>query len=330
MVTQALLGRTDVERELRLVRGLSLRPVNGMNLRLDQHGSIFTDSDDTSYALTQDARKGLLKHIGLTDKLANELAAANPVLASDVATTMYQTRHADGVFAMQGETPISFARRGTFNVLPVDDVLEGIEEAIGPDVQFNRAMQGRNLVVQLEVVGTHSADVAVGDTIQSGVVIRFNPLGFTNPQVAPYGLRLVCTNGMTARTEYGGGDLPLVGCKDNPVTWIIEQCRSAYENFNCAVDDWREMREHSLHPDTKVATLARALYNAGIKGRQAAVVMDEAAKGPLETEYDILNWITWASSHILENPNTVMHAQDSAVDFTKLATTKGKCLACRQ
>lgn len=330
MVQTNLLTRVDIELELKGARDLTLMPVNGISLRLDETGSVFAEDADKTYTLTNDARRGLLKHVGVTDKFVRELAAANPVLASAVATTMYQTRGSEGVFAMQGETPVSFGSRGKFSALPVDDVLEGIEEVIGPAVQFNRAFLGRNMEVQVEVVGTRSETVRVGDVIQSGVLVRFNPLGLTNPYVAPYGLRLVCSNGMTALSEYGGGELPLVAYKDSPVTWIIEQCRSAYDGLALAAKDWRQMSEHVLEPGTWRTVLARALDDAGIRGRQAVLVMKEAMREPPETTYDILNLITWASSHILDNANSVMRVQDAAVNFTSMATDEKTCPACQR
>ena len=330
MVANVLMGRVAVENELRAARDLSLESVNGMSLRVDATGSLFAEKADASYALTQGARKGFLRHTGLTDKFVNELAASDSGLASDVATAMYRGRGSEGVFAMQGDVPISFARRGKLSLLPVDDVLEGIESALGEDVQYSRALQGRDMEVQIEVVGARSESVVVGDVIQSGVMVRFNPLGLTNPFVAPYGLRLECSNGMTSRTEYGGGELPLVAYHDSPVKWIIEQCQSAYEGLPAAVEEWGKLREHAVHPDARRLVVSRALDEAGIKGRQADAVFDKAMAEPPSNLYDVLNLITWASSHVLENPNAVMRVQDSTVNFTRAVTTEHRCPVCRR
>ena len=321
-----LLTWSGVEASLSDALNLELMPVTDMGLRVDEAGSLFAHNGEREFSLNKNARKDMIRYLGMTDKFVHELAAANPSLASGVATEMYKARGPEGVFAVKNGAPISFARNG-YREVPVEDVLGGISDVLGEETQPNRAMLNRNYDVQIELVGSRSETVGVGDIIRSGVMVRFNPLGLTDPSVSPFGLRLVCSNGMTSRIEFGGGELPLLAYRESPVRWIVNKCKDAYEGMADAAGEWSAMAETPLHPHGSRAILQEALQRAGIRGRHADMVLERAAMESPETMYDVLNLLTWVSSHLLTTPSAVVRAQNASVEYSRAAVS-GRCPAC--
>jgi hypothetical protein len=135
----ALIGRYEIERSLSSVRNLRLMPVNGISLSLDAAGTLYAENEGDVFHLDGDARKGMLRHVGISDKCISEIAVADEGLASDVITTLYRNKVEEDVFAMRGNTPVDFGPVDSFNFLSVDDDLGSIEEAIGKDVRFRVA-----------------------------------------------------------------------------------------------------------------------------------------------------------------------------------------------
>ena len=87
-------------------------------------------------------------------------------------------------------------------------VLESIEKVVEEPDYHKVAIDGQN--VNLEIVGIDKETVTRGDVVRAGALVKFSPLGISNPSVQSFVLRLVCTNGMTSSTvlreySFGGG-----------------------------------------------------------------------------------------------------------------------------
>ena len=271
-----------------------------------------------------DGIKSLATFASVPQGLTKELS---PDTAGRVLTEMLSKKERYSLL-LRDERVVSFADFRHCVPLNADRVLKTIERSIGA-TDFHRVLTSDN-TVQLEVVGSRQLVVTKGDAVQAGATTIFSPLGVTSPMVQSYILRLACTNGMVApevlrEFHFGGGG---GGEGDDVWQWFRDSVRDAYRSADRVVKNCQKMRDHKIRAADRPLVLEALLRQAHISREVAEVVRTRAIEEPPATEYDAMNLITWASSHLIQDPRQVRRAQLAASDFASTTEHRRICPIC--
>jgi len=288
---------------------VTFRPGGGQHLMEMTHGGV----------------ESMAKFIGLPFPLAAKL---RPETFGNVATELLGRKNRYALVTKDGAIT-GLAKPGEFHNLNANRVLQTIEGAIR-GIEFHRVLILDNYVVSLEVIGEKREAVSRGDLIQAGANVSFSPLGTVNPMVQSYVLRLSCTNGATSNTvlrefHFGGGG---GGEGDDIWQWFRNSTRSAYNALDRIVIRYRAMMNEQIPAGDRAAMLEAMLREARISGEDANAVRALAIENPPQTSYDVMNLITQATSHIIEDPQRVRRAQLTVASYTSDQEHARVCPVC--
>jgi len=270
----------------------------------------------------------LVKFSGLPETIAKNL---QPETFGQVATELLAHKRRYSAVLKDGAIT-SFVRRGEYRNTNPARALQAIESGVrGAD--FHRVMILDNLVAQIEVVGEERQPVARGDLVQAGAMVQFSPIGTIQPYVQAYALRLACTNGMTHNDiirefRHGGGGGGGEG--DDIWQWFRRSVREAYQAINPIIQRYRGMMDELISPEQRAQVLTAMLREAKITGGPADAVRAMAIENPPENRYQMMNLISYASSHLLERPDQVRRAQNTAADYAHEHTNPLECPMCHR
>jgi hypothetical protein len=290
-----------------------------------------------------DTREGLpntLKVVGLPIDLAAKLSPGT--FAACLSELLRKREHYDMV--VRGDKVVDLvpfkAERGT---LQAERLLNAIEHQI-PVQGYNRLLILDDQMLQLEVVGEKTEPVVPGDLVQAGVLVRFSPLNIHIPSVQAYALRLECTNGATSMihfAEFSGGGHGGGGGRghgDNGGStgdgdfwnWFRINVKKAYGSLDKVVATWRKLVDEKLDPKDRASIIAAMLRESHLKGDVAENIRAMAIERPPENSWDIFNYMTYASSHLLEAPKEIVTTMSAAADFAAAETHQRICPICKK
>jgi len=274
--------------------------------------------------MTENGVRGMARYAGIPEGMAKTL---HPDTFGRVATELLERKQRYILVIKDGRV-VDFARPGEYHPLNPERVLRSVEGAI-PGIDYHRVLIMPENSVSLEVIGDRRQPVSPGDLVQAGANIAFSPIGTIEPLVQSYVLRLICTNGVMDNTvlrefHFGGGE------GDDIWQWFRRSVRDAYQAVDHIVSHYQRMMEDQISPEDRAAVLTAMLKEARITGQAAETVRAWAIESPPETAYDVMNLITRATSHILEQPQQIRRAQLAAASFSQEATHHRICPTCRR
>jgi len=206
--------------------------------------------------------------------------------------------------------------------------LSTIERAI-PRCDYHRVTVLPNCAATLEIIGARQEAVRRGDMVRAGAMISFSPINTIFPMVQSYVLRLVCTNGATSKTvltQFTGG----AGEGDDIWQWFRQSVQAACRALGQVVERYRQMIQERIPAEQRAAMLEELLRQAGITGKEAEAVRAQAIQEPPRNAYDMMNLITWASSHIIRSPERIQRALNAGATFTSESQHATICPLCRR
>lgn len=272
--------------------------------------------------LSENGVKAMTKFVGMPQSLGQELS---PDLFGRVATELLGRKERYNLLLNEGEVDNFADFRGMKN-LPVDRVLSTIEQAI-PNCDYHRVSIVSQNAAMLEIVGTKQEAVRRGDIVRAGAMVSFSPINIIAPTVQSYIMRLVCTNGATSRTvlaNYTGG----AGDGDNVWQWFRQSVRAAYQSMGDITNRYRQMLHERVPADQRAGMLEELLRQAGITGKNAEAVRAQAIQEPPRNSYEMMNLVTWASSHVLQRPEGIQRAHAAIATFTSESAHASVCPLC--
>jgi hypothetical protein len=74
--------------------------------------------------------------------------------------------------------------------------------------------------------------------------------------------------------------------------------------------------------------LEELLRQAGITGKEAEAVRAQAIQEPPRNTYEMLNLVTWASSHIIHSPEKIQRAMIASATFVSETEHASVCPLC--
>lgn len=273
--------------------------------------------------MNEDGVKSLAKFIGMPEKMGKEIS---PDLFSQVANHILARRGHYSVMLIDGAIT-SFERPGIGRQVNPERLITTIERAI-PNPEYMSVTLSANYTASLELVGEKREPVVRGDLIRAGALVNFSPVGTIAPSVQSFVVRLACTNGMAENTvlrEYNGGG----GNEgDDQWQWFRKAPHDAYGAITPIVNRYRELVKNRIPDKERALILENMLHKAGVKGELADAIRAQAIQDPPRNEYQMLNLITFASSHLAREQAQVQKLRSVAADFSSEERHAGYCPIC--
>jgi len=272
--------------------------------------------------MSENGVKAMANFVGLPQKVCKELSSD---MFGKVVTELLSRKERYNLLLDNDEVQNFGDYRGVRN-LPVDRVLSTIEQGM-PHCDYQRVSILGNHSAILEMVGTKQEAIRRGDVVQAGAMVTFSPINTVKPVVQSYVLRLACTNGMTSKTvlaEFTGGH----GEGDDVWQFFRQSVRAAYQSMGSVVNRYREMIRERIPADQRAGMLEEFLRQAGITGKEAEAVRAQAIQEPPRNTYDMLNLVTWASSHIIRSPEKIQRALAASATFVSESEHASVCPLC--
>lgn len=259
--------------------------------------------------MSNDGVKAMANFVGMPHSLGQRLSADT---FGRVATELLARKERYNLLINQDRITDFADYRGVRMIHP-ERLVATIERAI-PGADFHRVTMLPNYSTMIEVVGDQRQPVRRGDMIRAGAMVTFSPIGTIHPLVQSYVMRLACTNGATDNTilrEFQGG-----GEGDDIWQWFRQSLRDSYQSLRVVVNRYREMLGERISADQRVMMLEALLREARITGGDAEAVRARAMQQPPRSTYDLLNIMTWASSHVIREPQRIQRTLATAATFT--------------
>jgi hypothetical protein len=273
-------------------------------------------------SLSEDGVKAMTNFVGLPGAVSQQLS---PDLFGRVVTELLARKERYNLLLDNGEVK-NFGEYRDIRNLPVDRVLTAIEHGM-PDCEYHEVSILKNHSVMLQMIGPKQEAVQRGDLMQAGALVSFSPINTIRPLVQSFVLRLVCTNGMTTKTvlaEFTGGN----GEGDGVWQWFRQSVRASYQSIGKVVERYQAMVRERVPADQRAGMLEEVLRQAGITGKDAEAVRAQAIQAPPRNTYDLLNLVSWASSHIVRSPERVQRALKAGATFTDVSEHASVCPLC--
>jgi hypothetical protein len=322
-----VLTRDEVMERINPLMNLNVREVtHGPRTRVivRPEGVIFRPGGGGhTMEMSEDGVRSMAKYVGIPDNLAGRL---NPATFGTVATELLERKDRYSVLTNQGQI-VSFHRPGQYRATNPERVLGILESVLGEGTIYSRAMVIRDTAIYVEAAAASETPVIRGDLVQAGTAITFSPIGVINPTVQSFILRCMCTNGW-ADYDAGGNFSYKYGEGDSVWQFFRRSVRKAYRSIDGILAQWRNMIENQIPPEQRAHILEGLLKEAGITGQVAEALRAMAIETPPENMYDAMNFLTYASTHLLEDPREVQKAQKAASRFVREANPTKVCPLC--
>lgn len=329
------MDRTDVLERLEPVTNTQVRNVDHDDrTRIEVTPDMVTirpNRGARTLEMTDGAVQSMATFLGLPITLAAKL---RPETFGAVSTELLGQKR-QYALVLKDNAVTQVTKRGHFNALNPERVLKQIENAI-PNVEWHRVLILDDLAASIEMLGENRQPVRSGDLMRAGAQVTFSPIGTVNPMVQSYAMRLICTNGMTSNTilrefHFGGSGGDGGGGTnegDNIWQWFRRSVKDAYDSLAPIVTRYREMLDEHVEPGDRASALTAMLRAAKITGKDAEAVRALALANPPENSYDMVNLITFASSHIIESPVRARQAQIASAAYANEETHRQICPVC--
>ncbi len=278
--------------------------------------------------LAPEGVRAMAKFAGFPAGLGEMLS---PDTFSRVATELLERKQHYSVTIKEHQV-VAFGKRASERHLDPQRILRTIETAIKVE-DYNRVMLLENNAAVIDVVGDRRQPVRVGEMVQGGASISFSPIGTLEPLVQSFVLNLKCTNGAVSQEvmrewKYGRGGGGGEG--DEIYQFFRNSVKEAYGSMERIIAGWKVLDAKRIKPEDRAALIESVLKRSHITGELADAVKAQALREPPETEYDVLQLITWASSHLLPEPKQVLAARSAAADYASEATHAQLCPLCHR
>jgi len=208
-----------------------------------------------------------------------------------------------------------------------------MEKVMG-ETEFQRVMiLGEHRAI-IDASGPKEDAVAVGDLVRAGVTVNYDHYGAVAPSVEAFVWRLSCLNGATSPISlsdfhYGGEGSG--GDGSDIYDWFKDSMRKAFRAFKGIVDRYHQLAAEILDPHDRAQLLEALIKNSGIRdAKLIAAIRARAIEQPPETAWGMYNMLTWASTHLLEEPRQVMRVRGAYQQFSDELTHSKICPVCHK
>jgi hypothetical protein len=281
-----------------------------------------------SIPLSVEGSKNLIALVGMTNKMRTDLSggtfqkAASELLAKHGRFTVL-TKDGIGVDVLGG--------KHHYPVEP-ERALRSIESA---GMNFHRVYTKHDRSVVIQTLGDRIEQVTrtKGDRVQAGAAVIFSPIGTVIPAVQSFSMVIACTNGLTMeevsesfKFSDGGGSSNPNGFWD----WFRKNLRKAMDSIGIQTQHFRELQAHRIAPNDRPGALEGVLQQAHLPDDLEDLVRARALAHPPENAWEMLNLITYATSHATTDYDIVRRSNKAMSTFAHNVAVHKVCPLCHE
>lgn len=289
--------------------------------------AIKPSSGARSIPLSVDGSKNLIALVGMSAKMRTDLSGGTFLKASSEL----------------------LAKRGRFTVLTKDgvgvDVMGGKHHyAVEPDralrtmeqvglVDFHRVYTRNDRSVVIQTLGDRIEPVtkAKGDRVQAGASLIMSPIGTVVPSVQSFSMVIACTNGMTMEEVDETFSFADGGGSNNPNgfwDWLRRNLRKAQDSIGIQTQHFREMQAHRIGPNERAAALEGMIRQSHLPDDLGEAVRARALAHPPTNAWELMNLITWGTTHATSDYDVVRKSQKAMSQFAHNVAVHKVCPLC--
>ena len=314
------MNKSQVLEELREVVDLTPRQAPAPKVMVaDKTFAIRPAGRGRSIDMAPPGVAAMLKQAHISQDLAKRVA---PETVAKLATESLK----ECSLLLKGGEVVDVADPHEYKLIPAPRVLDAVDRAI-PDVDFSRILTLPHHTVRLELLGIEEQAVQRNDIVRAGAMVQFSPLGITQPLIQSFAVRLVCTNGVTSTEVMQQFDF---GGEGNMWRWMTANIGKAYRAFPSMVQNWQRLAAEVVPEGHRASMVEGLLRQARIRGQDAEAVQALALDNPPETAWDVMNLVTYATSHILREPAHIVAAGDAAANYAGQERHADQCPICHR
>lgn len=199
---------------------------------------------------------------------------------------------------------MALADKANFHKVNPEQILSEVEQ-FTKDYSVQRALLMPNFSVTMEVVATEQKPVAKGDLVRGGIMAEFSPVGTINPRVWAYTSRLACTNGAIATDvihtfSYSGN-----GNDEEFAGWLKDAVAKALKGFDSILVQYKAMAGSAINSEQRANILNYLLHETELGRAANRAVRAKAINEPPENMWDMFNLVSWATTHVIEDPDRI-------------------------
>lgn len=307
------------------VRAIGERPV--VLVEQDDDGkisgvSLRPDKGARSVDMTKEGIEGMMKRIGLGPELTKKLSPRT--VASVAGEALGRSRLA---VMVKDQEIIDVVPNKSMRLVQPERVLRTLEKAV-PGCNFHRVLTLPNHVVHLETIGVEEKAVSRGDMIRAGVLTKFSVLGQSMPEVQTFVNRLACTNGATTNDVLASFDFNEEG--GDFEHWLRLKARQAYRSLDKVVTRWQELVNQTIPAEERAEYLAHWIRESKMPPEAVEAIHAQALRQPPQNQYDLLNLMTWATSHVDMQPQLVARTMGATAEMQNHEQHGKRCPICHR
>lgn len=326
------MKRNEVLEQISPATDLKLRVIDGDRVKVGINEDVVVLRPGTGGKLipfNQDGIDSLGRFVGFPSSAIQKLSVQT---ASNVMTELLRRKEKFSVFTREGEI-VSVFNAQQWHALKTERMLTTLEHVIHLQ-DYNRVFTLEKHGVRIEMIGERR-EVVPGsalknDVIAGGIVVNFSPIGTFAPSIESFVLRVWCTNGCCTPEVSGMYEYPSGGDGDEIWQWFRNTGRKAYNSVSKIAKHFDKMANEPISPEDRASILDSMLREAGMRNEVADAVRAEAIAHPPGNTWEMMNLITWGSSHILQEPKQVIRAQKSVKKFIEATAHQRTCPMCHQ
>lgn len=276
--------------------------------------------------LTPKGAEGLEAYAGIPKSYGKVL---KPQTFGPLATELLEHKNQYTIIMEEGKIT-GFAKAGDMPYVDPERLFKTIEKVI-PEASYDKVVpMDHNFSVMVDAVGARQTEIRVGDPASAGATIVFSPIGIQIPSVISYIKRWYCMNGASSfnqinEFQFAGGDS---GGSFWP--WLNQSVKRAYRSFDGILNEWRALISQEISPADRAGILDALLKKSGLNADAADSVRAHALEAPPANAFELMNLITWGSSHLEHDPIRVLRARRAAHDFSHESTHGHNCPYCHR
>jgi len=302
-----------------------VKPGTNTSLVLDPGQAILRHNGDET-RLGNEVIGKFMRRLGISAKLGEMLSRKTlEAVASDLLVQAEP-------FVVVTQEDVGVGIVDSVNCRPVDiEELLVVIDAEAPEAIAQRVIVDPiSMAVSIEVVTEKLEPVVKDDLVQAGALIRFSPIGTIQPLVQAYTSRLVCLNGMTDMRVYNSWKHSGGNGSSEFEEWLHVSVKDAIGSFEGIVERYKVLAMTSISAHDRPAILEALLQEAYMGKVANDAVKAKALEEVPETAWDMVNLVSWATSHIVEEPARIGYGMAAAANFVHSDAYLKSCPVCHQ
>lgn len=331
--TATMMKREEVLSRIATVSDVTPKVVDSANPRVTFIGSdnaqlaIKPSSGARSIPLSVEGSKSLISLVGMTAKMRTDLTGPTfQKAASELLTKR-------GRFTVLTKDGVGLEILGGKHHYPVepDRALRSIEQ-VGMNFHRVYTRDDRSVVIQTLGERIESVTKAKGDRVQAGATVIFSPLGTVIPQVQSFCMVVFCSNGCAMEEVSESFSFADGGGSQNPDgfwEWFRKNLRKAADSIGIQTQHFREMQGHRINPNERPAALEGILQQAHLPDDMEKLVRARALAQPPENAWEMMNLITYATTHATDDYEVVRKSNKAMSTFAHNVAVHKVCPLCR-